>query len=170
MSDVEQERPACLLHVDGVLAGHAEADVVLGAEDVANLREDLGLMLANPEQLGEGEVGERGVGDELDQALEPDGGIKPVALRLCPLIAPDKSRPQHYAMLVEHHAAVHLAGKADGLDSAGRLVAGPDGAADGLLRGAPPVVGVLLGPADLGRADGLVLAGVRREDSACPVN
>ncbi len=62
VGDVEQEGAGGLLHVDGVLAGHAEADVVLGAEDVGDVGEDLGLVLADPEQLGEGEVGQGGVG------------------------------------------------------------------------------------------------------------
>ena len=114
--DVEQERAGGLLHVDGVDAGQAEADVVLGAEDVGDLGEDFGLVLADPEELGEGEVGQRGVGDELDDLFVADRVVEPVGLGLGALVAPDERGAKDAAFGVEHDAAVHLAGEADGFD------------------------------------------------------
>ena len=73
VGDVEEEGAGGLLHVHGVLAGEAVADVVLGAEDVGDAGEDFGLVLADPEELGEGEVGQRGVGGELDESFAADG-------------------------------------------------------------------------------------------------
>ena len=75
------------------------------------------LMGAHPEQLGEGEVGQRGVAGQLDQPLAADLCLQPVALGLGALIAPDQRGTQDFALCVEHDAAVHLAGEADGLRS-----------------------------------------------------
>ena len=116
VGDVEQQGAGGLLHVHGVDAGHAEADVVLGAEDVGDFGEDLGLVLADPEELGEGEVGQRGVGDELDDSFAADGVVEPVGLGLGALVAPDEGGAEDAAVGVEHDAAVHLAGEADGFD------------------------------------------------------
>ncbi len=59
---------------------------------------------------------------------------------------------------VEHDAAVHLAGEADGLDLVAGEFALGHGSGDGLAGGAPPVVGVLLGPADVFGVDAGVFA------------
>ena len=90
VGDVEQKGSAGLLHVHGELAGEPVADIVLGAEDVGDAGEDFGLMVADPEEFGEGEVGQGGVAGELDQALEADLFGQPVALGLGSLIAPDQ--------------------------------------------------------------------------------
>jgi len=178
MGDVEQQRAGGLLHVDGVGAGHAEADVVLGTEHVRDAGKDLGLVVAHPEQLGEREVGQRGIGGELDEFFTACFAaaellMQPVALRLRALVAPDERGAQHAAILAEHDGAVHLASEADGINFyAGHL---GERLANGLLRGAPPVVGVLLGPAGLRGAEALVfgrgrgdqLAGGADENGAC---
>ena len=63
---------------------------------------------------------------------------------------------EDFAIFVEHDGAVHLAGEADGVDGRGFTRAASD-LADGLLRGAPPVFGVLLGPAGVRDAKRLML-------------
>ncbi len=73
-------------------------------------------MLTHPEELGEGEVGERGVAGQLDEALEADRLGEPVALRLGALIAPDQRGAEDLPLGIEHDTAVHLAGEAYGLD------------------------------------------------------
>ena len=155
---VEEEGAGGLLHVHGELAGEAVADVVFGAEDVGDAGEDFRLVVADPEELGEGEVGQGGVGGELDEAGEADFCGEPVALGLGALIGPDEGGAEDLAVGVEHDAAVHLAGEADGFNGSG--VAG-DGLGYGLAGGSPPVFGVLLGPADVSGVDGGVVDGVR---------
>jgi len=98
------------LHVHGELTGEAVADIVLGTEDVGDADEDFGLVLADPKELGEGEVGQGGVAGELDEAVEADLFGEPVALGLGALIAPDEGGAEDFACGVEHDAAVHLAG------------------------------------------------------------
>src|SRR5579875_568653 len=160
VGDVEQQRARGLLYVDGVGAGHAEAHVILRAEHVRDAREDLGLVVADPEQLGEREVGQRRIGGELDELFAahlaaPELLMQPVALRLRTLVAPDERGTQNRTFFIEHDGAVHLAGEADGLNfRAGRL---RERFSDGLLRGTPPVIWVLLGPAWLRGAEGSVL-------------
>ena len=127
-------------------------------------------MALDPEELGEGEVGQGRVGDEVDETAEADRLGKPVALGLRALVAPDEGGAKDVAGLVEHDATVHLAGEADGFDGGGVGAALFENAADGELGGAPPVVGILLGPADVLGANGLVLAGHGRDDAAVMVD
>ena len=56
----------------GELAGQAEADVVLGQQELARLGEDLRLVVAHPEDLGRAEAGERRVAGQLDRPVAPD--------------------------------------------------------------------------------------------------
>ncbi len=172
MGDVEEEGAGGFLHVHGVLAGEAEADVILGAEDVTDLVENFGLVVADPEELGEGEVGEGRVGDEIDELGCADCFDEPVGLGLGALIAPDEGWAEDFAGFVEHDAAVHLAGEGEGFDGLGvaGVESGLEGAADGDLGGAPPVFGVLLGPADVLGVDGGVVGGVRGEDASRAVD
>ncbi len=144
----------------------------MGQRTWRDLAEDFGLVLAHPEELGEGEVGERGVGDELDELFVADGVVEPVGFGLGALVAPDERGAEDAAVGVEHDAAVHLAGEADGfdLDAVAGGGCGFEGAEDGFLRGAPPVFGVLLGPADVRGGDGGVVGGVGGEDLACAVD
>ena len=120
----------------------------------------------DPEDLGEGEVGERGVAGELDEVFAAE-------LRRCSqshcasvrLIAPNEGGAEDLAVLVEEDGAVHLAGETDGEDDAGGvgvLAGSGERVLDGNLGGTPPVFGVLLGPADLPGADRRVLRSTPR--------
>jgi hypothetical protein len=64
---VEQQHAAGVADFGGVLAGHAEADVVFGQQDVLGFGVDFGLVLPDPEDFWRGEPGEGGVGHEVDQ-------------------------------------------------------------------------------------------------------
>ena len=65
---------------------------------------------------------------------------------------------------------MHLAGERERVNlSAGEIGRG-DGGGDGLARGTPPIVGVLLGPADMIRANCGVLRGRRGDDPACAIH
>ena len=128
-----------------------------------------GWWAADPEQLGQGKVGQRGVAGEFDQALAADLCLQPVALGLGALVAPDERGAQHLAFGVEHDAAMHLAGQADGIESPRRRVRRGHGAGDRLARSSPPVLRLLLGPADMFRPDGRVLACRRGHHQASPV-
>ena len=88
--------------------------------------------------------------------------VEPVALGLGALVAPDEGGAEDLAVGVEHDAAVHLAGEADGFDfgAVTGCAAALRAPAMAFLRGAPPVFGVLLGPADVFGADGRVVGGV----------
>ncbi len=157
MGYVEQERSRGFLHVHGVGTGHAIAHIIFRAEDMRDAGEDLRLMLADPEQFGEGEVGQRGVGGELDEPLAANRLVEPFAFGVGTLVAPDQRRAQDFSCGIEHDGSVHLAGESDGFDYVRRWPA--IDVADGLLRGAPPVFGVLLGPSGLWATEGSVFAG-----------
>jgi hypothetical protein len=57
---------------------------------------------------------------------------------------------------------MHLSGKSYAGDLIGLQVCGGEGFADGDSSGSPPILRVLLGPADLGRSEGLVFFGSGR--------
>ena len=110
------------------------------------------LVLANPEELGQGEIGERGITGPVDDLAFADlrgefGGFVGRAL-----VAPDEGGRKNVACGVEKHGAMHLPGEADGGDfrwRGGRLF---QQLANGLAGGAPPVVGILFGPAGFWRS------------------
>ncbi len=65
---------------------------------------------------------------------------------------------------------MHLAGEGERVNlSAGEIGRG-DGGGDGLARGAPPIVRVLFGPADMIGPDGGVLGGRRGDDAPCAIH
>ena len=114
----------------------------------------LGLVPAQPEQLGRGEPWQRPVAGQLDQPLEPDPLLDLGALGGRSLVVPEDRGPQDGAVLAEHDEAVHLARQAD-------LALGQ--ARQAGLRGAPPILGVLLGPAGPGRRELVLLARGREQ-------
>jgi hypothetical protein len=95
---VEQQHAAGVAHFRRVLAGHAEADVILGQEDVLRLLVDLRLVLAHPQDLGSGEPGEGGVRHQLDQRLAPAGlEFDLGALLGRPLVVPQQGRAERFS-------------------------------------------------------------------------
>ena len=94
MRDIEQQRARGVRHVDGAHPGETEADVILGQQKAVKSPPDPGFVGPHPQQLGEREVGERGIGSQLHQALRPDGVVEIAALSRRALIAPDERRPQ----------------------------------------------------------------------------
>ena len=126
----------------------------------------LRLVVAEPEDLGRREAGERGVGDHLDELLAAAGAaLDLVALGGGALVVPEQGGADHLAGFVEEHRAVHLAGEADGGDVGGLELGLLHDGADDLHRGLPPVLGVLLAPQRLGVGARVAGAG-RGEDAA----
>jgi hypothetical protein len=64
-------------------------------------------------------------------------------------VAPDQCGTDNASLLVQHDCAVHLTGEADAGDFFGGQIRARDGFTDGEASGAPPVFGMLFGPADL---------------------
>ncbi len=159
MRHVEQQRAGGFLHIHGISAGQAIADVIFGAENVRDAREDFRLVLLDPQQLGQREVGQRGISGQLDEPFAADDLVQPLALRLGAHVAPDERGAEDFAVFIEHDGAMHLAGQADGIDvhSTGQHFA------NGLLRGTPPVFRILLSPARMRCAKRLVLGGSRTD-------
>jgi len=64
---------------------------------------------------------------------------------------------------------VHLSGEADAGDFFGGQICARDGFTDGEASGAPPVFGMLFGPADLRRSEELMVFCRRRDDTATAI-
>ena len=156
--DVEEQRPRGVGRVDRRLAGQPQADVVLGQQDAADPRVDLGLVAAQPEQLRRGEAGQRAVAGERDQPLEPDALLDLRALGSGALVVPEDRRPQHAVRRRRGRRA-----RASGRRGRSRPVAAERARAR--LGRAPPVLGILLRPAGLRRRE-RVLSSARRDDLA----
>ena len=150
--DVEEERSRSVCGVDRPLAGEAQPDVVLRQQDVANPGVRLGLVPAKPQELRRREARQRPVAGQRDQPVEADEPFDLCALRSRALVVPEDRRADDTVVGIQRDQAVHLARQAD------RPVRQPRQAG---LRGAPPVVGILLGPARLGRRERVRLLGAR---------
>src|SRR5215203_1557704 len=101
----------------------------------------LGLVPANPQQLGRREAGQRTVAGELDQAVQPYEGLDLLAFGAGALVVPQDRGADHRIGGVERHQSVHLPREPD---SRHLTVHEP---VERYLRCAPPVLRVLLGPA-----------------------
>ncbi len=119
MRDVEQQRARCVGDIHGLLASETKAYVVLRQQKGAEALPEGWFMAADPEQLGEGEVGERGIRGELDQALRAELRGERGGLSRGPLIAPDECGTQYTVRGVQQHGAMHLTAQADGCDFVG---------------------------------------------------
>ena len=82
--------------------------------------------------------------------VEPDALLDLRALRGRALVVPEDRRAQHRTAVVLHHEAVHLPGETDG--AVGQPL-------EHRLRRAPPVLGILLGPAGVGGRERVALLG-----------
>ena len=67
---VEEERAGCVAGVGRLLAGEAQAHVVLREEDVSRTRVELGLVAAHPDELRRRVARERAVAGQIDEACE----------------------------------------------------------------------------------------------------
>ena len=65
-------------------------------------------VLPDPEYLGRGETGERGVARQLDEPLRADGVRDLSAFLRGALVVPQDGGPKDAAALVKAHEAVHL--------------------------------------------------------------
>ncbi len=150
--DVEEERPGGVGRVDRALPGEPEANVILREQNVRDPPVDLGLVPAQPEELGGGEARKRTVSGQLDQTTQADALLDLGALGAGALIVPEDRRPQHRVVVAEGDEAVHLAREAE------RVAVPPAELGQGRLARPPPVLGILLGPARVrGRERVLVL-------------
>jgi hypothetical protein len=68
------------------------------------------LVLAYPQELDQGEIGESGITGQLQKPPRANRLIEPRTLFLSPLIAPYDRWPQNSPILIENHGPVHLAG------------------------------------------------------------
>jgi hypothetical protein len=112
--------------------------------------------LASLTSVANSPVRRRRVGDHFDKLFAAAGAFFDFgAFGGGALVVPEKCPADHLVLLVEEDGAVHLAGQADRFD-VGRLELcllhdGPDG----LYRGVPPVVRVLLTPERFGMVTGV---------------
>src|SRR6266478_5409443 len=157
MGDIEKQRSRSVSHVSGTFADEAEADVVLRKHDRTNTFPVFRFVFADPEQFCEREICQCGIAGQLNQPLLADLDGQIAALLFSANVAPDQGGTDDASLIVEHNRAVHLTGEAKASDFFSFEVGTRDGLANRNARGAPPVFGMLLGPADLRRSEGLML-------------
>ena len=116
MGDIKKQSPGSIGNVGGKFPRQTEPDEILGEQEMRDALEELGLVIANPEDFGRAKAGERGIGNILDELLRPHLFGDPIALRLAALIAPNEGGAKHRESLVKQHDAVHLSGKTHGGD------------------------------------------------------
>ena len=153
--DVEEQRAGRVGDVCRVLAGQPQADVVLGQENASDAGVDVGLVLAQPEELRGSEARQSTVPRQPDELAEPEAILDLGALLPGPLVVPEDGRAEDAVGVVEGDEAVHLAGEPDPRDA----VASDLG--ERRLGRAPPVLRVLLRPPGLRSRQRVGLLGAR---------
>ena len=109
VAGIEKARAGSIRYIHQLLAGHAEADVILGTKEALHAGEVFRLHLAKPEDLAAGIAGEHGVVRVSKQRLATTGLLcDPVALLLGALIAPENGGTNHLVVLIQRNKAVHL--------------------------------------------------------------
>ena len=160
VAHVKEARAGGVGHVDAQCAGHAVADVVLGADEQLHPREVVRLLLPEPQDLAAGVAGQHLVVGVGQKALQPAGLLgNPVALGLGPLVAPQYGGADDLVVLIQRHQAVHLTGIADARDVLGLHAGLGQYDLQPAHAGVPPVLGVLLRPAGLGGIERVLLGG-----------
>src|SRR5690349_24934293 len=76
MRNVEKQGAGGIGHIDRMLSGKAQSDVILGKKKSAETFPQSGFMIADPKQLGEGEVRQRRIAGEFDQPSAPDRRVQ----------------------------------------------------------------------------------------------
>ena len=104
--------PDGVRHVGRVLAGQAQAQVVLRQQHARDAREDVRLVRRHPQQLRRGEAGHREIaGDRARRAARARSSS--AHSRGAAAVVPQDRRAQHAVARVEQRRAVHLPGEAD---------------------------------------------------------
>ena len=159
VGDIKHQGAGGVGHVDRAIPGQSESNVVFGQHHRADAAPVIGLVLADPQKLRKREIGKCGIAGKLDDASGAQLLIDLLTLRFGANVAPDQRGANDVISIVEHHSAVHLAGEADARDvitAQARLL---ERLSNREAAGSPPVLGILLGPADLWGSEGRMLFG-----------
>ena len=89
MRRIQQLHAGCVAHICGVFAGETEPDIILGQHDMAAGSENLGLVVFNPEKLGQAEAGQRGIAGDGKKLFRAQARVDLFAFRRAALIAPE---------------------------------------------------------------------------------
>jgi hypothetical protein len=166
LSDIQHQSARGVGDVDRELPAQPETHVVLRQQHLPHVLPDVGLMRANPQELGQREIGERWIRRQAQEPVAADRLVEPAAFGFGALIAPDDRGPQYGIFRIEEHGSVHLSREADARDRPGGHAARRQHRTDRLLRRPPPVVRILLGPAGSRRTERGVVPRLRSEERA----
>ena len=136
------------------------------AHTLPNLR----LVLLHPPDFRQRESRQRRIRRQLNQPLRSNFRGDLAALFFRSLVTPDQRRPQHFAVRIEHHQAVHLPGEPNARNFIRGNFPCSEALRHGLARGRPPVVRILLGPSAMRCGNGFVLGGRRRNHASALVD
>jgi hypothetical protein len=126
---------------------------------------EFGLVFAHPEKFCERKVRKCWIASQFNQSGGAQLPSEFDALGFGAYIAPDECRANDLRLRVQHDRAVHLAGEAHACNVRARQSTLCERSANCQAGGAPPIIGVLLSPADLGRGEMGVFLRCRGNDS-----
>src|SRR5690348_9183059 len=116
MGYIQKQGAGGIGHVRGALAGEAEANVVLGKQNVPHALPIRGFVFADPENLCKGKVRKCGIASELNQALQAESASELAALLFGADVAPNQRGAHDTPLFVEKNSTMHLAGETDAGD------------------------------------------------------
>ena len=168
--NVEQQCAGCVRDIDRVFACKPQTDVIFRQQESPKAFPQFRFVIADPQELGQGEVSQRRIAGVLDNALLANFGIQLGALGGGSLIAPDQRWTNYLVSFVEKHGAVHLSGKSDAHNLLRCNASVLKCSRDGLATSLPPVFGTLFRPSILRRSKGLMFSRGRTDYCACAVH
>ena len=140
---IEQQGARRVGGVSRLLAREPQAQIVLRQQDAVQPRIRLRLFVAQPQDLGRLEPGQRRIACDLDEPVRAYPLGDRLTLRRRPLVVPEERGPDDVIRLVEKDRAVHLARETEADDVASDVGCNLGDRAPGSL---PPVFRPLLGP------------------------
>ena len=155
MLHVEQEHAGGIGVIAGVDAGELIGQIVLREHDLCDSPEVLRLVFAHPEKLRRGEAREGNVGRQRGQLVFADDVIEIVDFFGRAPIVPQNCRTDDVVGFIQRDKAVHLPAGADACNFT--CVKAAQQLGNTGHNCAPPVLGLLLRPAGVREAEGILL-------------
>src|ERR1019366_584252 len=154
---IQQQSPGSIRRVGGAIPRELVANIIFRQHDRANPLPVVRFVFPHPQELGQRKVGQSWIAGQLDEPFRSYFFGQRTALAVGAHVAPDQCRTHHPPALIEHYCAVHLSGETQTSNGVPPQSGTLQSTWNSNRASGPPIVRLLLGPANLRRSKGSVL-------------